>query len=77
MMQKTACPTSYYTPRRFWAEHREASLNWLALGVLLAAWNASNNEPTKLCATRDVDHPESVRSDASREFLVGVRGISR
>jgi hypothetical protein len=33
--------------------------------VLLAAWNASNNEPTKLCATRDVDHPESVRSDAS------------
>jgi|HubBroStandDraft_4_1064222.scaffolds.fasta_scaffold416464_2 hypothetical protein len=28
----------------WWAQHREASLNWLALGVLLAAWNASNND---------------------------------
>jgi hypothetical protein len=24
----------------WWAQRREASLNWLALGVLLAAWNA-------------------------------------
>jgi hypothetical protein len=28
----------------WWAQHREASLNWLALGVLLAAWNASSND---------------------------------
>ena len=28
----------------WWSQHREASLNWLALGVLLAAWNASDNE---------------------------------
>ena len=28
----------------WWAQRREASLNWLALGVLLAAWNASNND---------------------------------
>jgi hypothetical protein len=27
----------------WWAQHREASLNWLALGLLLAAWNASDN----------------------------------
>ena len=27
----------------WWSQHREASLNWLALGVLLAAWNASDN----------------------------------
>jgi hypothetical protein len=33
------------TPREFWSRHREASLNWLALGLLLAAWNASDNEP--------------------------------
>jgi hypothetical protein len=33
-----------YTARRFWSEHGEASLNWLALGLLLAAWNATDNE---------------------------------
>ena len=27
----------------WWSQHREASLNWLALGVLLAAWNATDN----------------------------------
>ncbi|HEV7611090.1 MAG TPA: hypothetical protein VGO37_04390 [Steroidobacteraceae bacterium] len=30
--------------RAWWAQHREASLNWLALGLLLAAWNASGND---------------------------------
>jgi hypothetical protein len=28
----------------WWSQHREASLNWLALGLLLAAWNASDND---------------------------------
>ena len=32
------------TARQFWSIHREASLIWLALGLLLAAWNASDNE---------------------------------
>jgi hypothetical protein len=32
------------TARQSWSKHREASLNWLALGLLLAAWNASDNE---------------------------------
>ncbi len=27
----------------WWSQHREASLNWLARGVLLAAWNASDH----------------------------------
>jgi hypothetical protein len=27
----------------WWSQHREASLNWLAFGVLLAAWNASDD----------------------------------
>jgi hypothetical protein len=31
-------------PQGFWANHREASLNWLALGLLLAAWNAAGGE---------------------------------
>jgi hypothetical protein len=33
-----------FTPRQFWSQHREATLNWLALGLLLAAWNASDND---------------------------------
>jgi hypothetical protein len=28
----------------FWSLHREAALNWLAFGLLLAAWNGSDND---------------------------------
>jgi hypothetical protein len=28
----------------WWSQHRDASLNWLALGLLLAAWNASDDD---------------------------------
>jgi hypothetical protein len=31
-------------PGKFWSQHGEATLNWLALGLLLAAWNAADNE---------------------------------
>jgi hypothetical protein len=41
----------------WWAQHREASLNWLALGLLLAAWNAADNEG----ATDAPRRPESLR----------------
>jgi hypothetical protein len=41
----------------WWSQHREASLNWLALGLLLAAWNASDNDPTAQTKRR----PESLR----------------
>ena len=27
----------------WWSQHRETSLNWLAFGVLLAAWNAADD----------------------------------
>jgi hypothetical protein len=27
-------------PAQLWSQRREATLNWLALGLLLAAWNA-------------------------------------
>ena len=30
-------------PSELWTERREASLNWLALGLLLAAWNAAED----------------------------------
>ena len=32
--------TSFAMPPALWTQRREASLNWLALGLLLAAWNA-------------------------------------
>jgi hypothetical protein len=44
----------------WWCRRREASLNWLALGLLLAAWNASEDDPAK--APR---RPESLRGYSS------------
>jgi hypothetical protein len=41
----------------WWLQHREASLNWLALGLLLAAWNASDNDASP--ATRP--RPQALR----------------
>ena len=47
--------------RHRWSHHREASLNWLALGVLLAAWNASDSD-----TATDLRHrPEALRGYAS------------
>ena len=28
-----------------WSEYRDSSLSWLAIGVLLAAWNACDDDP--------------------------------
>ena len=41
----------------WWSQHREASLNWLALGLLLAAWNASDNDAGATARRR----PEALR----------------
>jgi hypothetical protein len=53
----------------FWAPHREASLNWLALGMLLAAWNASDTEPAPNAPRR----PEELRGYAQ----ISVRAANR
>lgn len=45
----------------WWLQHREASLNWLALGLLLAAWNASDNDKQTLPPGR----PEALRGYSS------------
>lgn len=42
------------TPGKFWAEHREGARNWLALGLLLAAWNASDDATSLLVSTHSV-----------------------
>ena len=50
----------------FWTSRREASLNWLALGMLLAAWNASDNEPGPNSRPRPeaLSRPEALRGYA-------------
>lgn len=59
------------SPGAFWTLRREASLNWLALGLLLAAWNASDND-----AATGVDAPR--RPEALRGYsYVSVRAANR
>jgi|SRR5882724_11677012 len=56
----------------FWAQRREASLNWLALGLLLAAWNASDNDTPAQLRRR----PEALRGYASVSVRAAYRTLS-
>jgi hypothetical protein len=49
--------TVRHPARSFWSARREASLNWLALGLLLAAWNATDND----AAAKARPRPEALR----------------
>ena len=49
-----------------WPLHREKSLNWLALGLLLAAWNAADDD-------RSAPRPQQLRGYA----CVTVRAATR
>jgi len=52
----------------WWSQRREASLNWLAFGLLLAAWNASDDAQTI---------PSPPRPDALRGYSsVSVRAAT-
>ena len=54
--------------RAFWMQNREASLNWLAFGLLLAAWNAAGDDAPNARA----------RPDALRGYSwVSVRAAQR
>ena len=53
----------------FWSARREASLNWLALGLLLAAWNASDSDAAADARRR----PEALRGYS----YVSVRAAHR
>jgi hypothetical protein len=60
----------------FWSSRREASLNWLALGLLLAAWNASgDNDAAANTARRAaaLRRPEALRGYS----YVSVRATQR
>jgi hypothetical protein len=56
----------------WWSQHREASLNWLALGLLLAAWNASDND----AATQPRRRPEALRGYSSVSVRAAQRAVS-
>jgi len=68
-MQESIVAANSGSPRRFWSQYREASLNWLALGLLLAAWNAADND-----AGQTPPRPESLR--ARPESLRGYSSVS-
>jgi hypothetical protein len=71
-MQQLNIKTGCGAPRGFWPQQRQASLNWLALGLLLAAWNgADNSAADRTGETRR--RPESLRGYSS----VSVRAAMR
>jgi hypothetical protein len=63
---------SFGMPSALWTQRREASLNWLALGLLLAAWNAVD-DPSSKGAQPPRARPESLRAYP----YVTVRSVAR
>lgn len=53
----------------FWFEH-PTSLNWLALGVLLAAWNAADNDAS------GASQPPAVEPRAMQRRPTALRGYT-
>jgi len=68
-------PTLLQTRARgaFWTLRREATLNWLALGLLLAAWNASDNDASGNGSAATPRRPEALRGYS----YVSVRAANR
>ena len=60
-------------PGTFWTLRREATLNWLALGLLLAAWNASDNNAPDKGGAAVQRRPEALRGYS----YVSVRAANR
>ena len=56
----------------WWTQYRETSLNWLALGLLLAAWNASDNDAAAQVRPR----PEALRGYSSVSVRAAHRTLS-
>ena len=67
-MQESIEMAKFGAPRKFWSQYGEASLNWLALGLLLAAWNAADND-----VGRTQRRPETLRGYS----YVSVRAVTR
>ena len=65
-MMTSSLRQTFGAPLELWALHRETSLNWLALGLLLAAWNAAEDG-------HSAPRPQHVRGYA----YVSVRAATR
>jgi hypothetical protein len=65
--------SKYRSAGEFWCSRREATLNWLALGLLLAAWNASDGNASDNGAAPTRRRPEALRSYS----YVTVRAANR
>jgi hypothetical protein len=68
-MPSTLVPQRLSGSQGFWCRHGEASCNWLALGLLLAAWNATDGDG----AERQLRRPQSLRGYT----CVSVRAVER
>ena len=62
---------SFGMPSALWTQRRETTLNWLALGLLLAAWNAADDPGSRGAQPRP--RPESLRAYP----YVTVRSMAR
>jgi hypothetical protein len=70
-------PSQSRSPGAFWSLRREASLNWLALGLLLAAWNASDND-AHIDTRKDSTATVRRRPEALRGYTyISVRAANR
>jgi hypothetical protein len=56
----------------FWTLNREATLNWLAFGLLLAAWNAAGDD-----ASHGAARPEGLRGYSSVSVRAAQRSIAQ
>ena len=62
----------------WWPPHREASLNWLALGLLLAAWNASDNNASDNGLPMETrERPESLRGYSQVSVRAAAHHLER
>jgi hypothetical protein len=52
------------SPCDLWTQRREAPLNWLALGLLLGAWNAVDDPASQDPASHTAPRPASLRGYA-------------
>lgn len=66
--------TSFAMPPALWTQRREAPLNWLALGLLLAAWNAVDDAGTQV--PQPIPRPAPLRGYAYVSVRAAARSIS-
>jgi len=67
-----AAPTPS-APSHYWSLPRDASLNWLALGLLLAAWNAADDGAGQMQPPEAMSRAEKMRSPEATRSPDAIR----